>query len=103
MKLLQIVLSLLLVLTPIACASVHKTSPNKIGNIKYDMEFSEVQKTLGSEGDLVLRWEEKGKNYFVIRYSFGNPRRGYSIFHMIFKDDIYTVGFIQKDNFYQSL
>jgi hypothetical protein len=101
MKLLQIALSLLLVLSPIACASVHKTTPDAISNIKYGMEFSEVQKTLGSEGDLVLRWAEKGKHYFVIRYSFGNPHRGYSMFYMIFRDDIYTA-FIEEYNFYKA-
>ncbi len=73
MKLLQIALSLLLVLSPIACASVQETTQDAVSNTNYGMEFHEVQKALDAQGDVVLRWVERGSNYFVVRYIVKNP------------------------------
>jgi hypothetical protein len=95
MKLLQIALSLLLVLSLIACASTHKVTPDAISKIKYGMEFSEVQKALGSQGDLVLRWVKGGENYFVNRYYVKKTYRSHC---MVFKDDVF-VAFIQGYKF----
>ncbi len=80
MKLLRIGLSLLLLLSPIACASVQEITPNVISNTKYGMEFREVQKTLDAQGDLVLKWAKDGKHYFINRYYLGK-RENYIIYY----------------------
>ncbi len=94
MNLLQIALSLLLVLTPIACAYTHhKITPDEVSNIKYGMEISEVQKVLGSQGNIRLKWAEKGESYFVIRYNMGLNHK----YYLVFKDDIFASFIKQRD------
>ncbi len=95
MKLLRIALSLLLLLSPIACASVQEITPKVMRKTKYGMEFSEVQKTLDAQGYLVLKWVKGGKHYFVNRYYLGKE---HIVYYMLFKDDI-LVAFLQEFNF----
>ncbi len=94
MKLLQIALSVLLVLSPISCITAPKIAPDAVNSIKYGMEFSEVQKTLDTEGYIHLKWVEKGKIYFVIRYSMDT----WNVYELVFRDDIFTA-FIEQEDF----
>ncbi len=94
MKLLQIALSLLLVLFPIACATFD-TTQDAVSNTRYGMELHEAQKAVDAEGKIVLRWAEKGSNYFVTIYKIKKTR---GLYCMIFKDDIFTV-FVEKSDF----
>ncbi len=77
---------------------MHKTTPDAISNIKYGMEFSEVQKTLDAQGELILRWVKGGKSYFVNRY-YANKTY---IYYILFKDNIYTA-FIDEYDFYTAI
>jgi hypothetical protein len=99
MKLLQIALSLLLVLSPIACASLQTTTQDAVSNTNYGVEFHEAQKALDAQGDAVLRWAERGSNYFVVRYSV---KKTFDLHYAVFKDDIFTA-FIKNGDFNEAL